>query len=76
MYISNVISFPVFPSENPLSLVPSTYSLTHPFPLPCPGILLHGSIELSQDLVPLLSLMSNKAILLYISSWGHGFLHL
>jgi hypothetical protein len=32
IYISNVIPFPSFPSENPLSPPPSPSSPTHPFP--------------------------------------------
>jgi hypothetical protein len=45
IYISNVIPFPSFPSENPLSPFPSPYSPTHPLPLPDPGIPLYWGIE-------------------------------
>jgi hypothetical protein len=55
IYISNVIPFPGFPSENPLSPPPSPCSPTHP-------LLLLG---------PLYSLMTNKAIFCYICSWSH-----
>jgi hypothetical protein len=75
IYISNVIPFPGFPSENPLSHLPSPCSPTYPLPLTCPGIPLHCGIEPSQDQWPLLLLMSNKAILCYICSWGHRSLH-
>jgi hypothetical protein len=34
IYISNVISCPSFPSENPLSPLPSPCSPTHPLPFP------------------------------------------
>jgi hypothetical protein len=65
-YISNVIPFPGFPSENSLSYPLSPCSPTHPLLLPCPGIPLHWGIEPSQDQGPLLSLMSNKANLCYV----------
>jgi hypothetical protein len=75
IYISNVIPFPGFPSENPLSHPPSPCSPTYPLPLPCPGIPLHWSIKPSQNQGPLLPLMPNKAVLCYICSWSHGSLH-
>jgi hypothetical protein len=77
IYISNVIFFPGFPSENPLSHPHSPCSPTHPFLLPCSDIPLHWGIELSQDQGPLLPLMTNKAILcyIYICGWSHGSLH-
>jgi hypothetical protein len=75
LYISNVISFPGFPSKNPLSPPSSPYSPTHPLLLPGPGNYLHWGIEPSQDQGPLLPLMSNKAIFYYICSWSHGSLH-
>jgi hypothetical protein len=34
IYISNVIPFPSFPFENPLSPPPFPYSPSHPFPFP------------------------------------------
>ena len=62
IYISNVILFPGFPSENPLSHPPLACSLTHLLLLPCPGIPLHWGIDPSQDQEPLLSLMSQGAM--------------
>ena len=50
-------------------------SPNHPFPPPCPGIPLYWSIEPSQDQGPLLSLMSDKAILCYLCGWSQGSLH-
>jgi hypothetical protein len=41
IYISNVIPFPSFPSENPLSSLPSPCFLAYPLPLPGAGIPLH-----------------------------------
>jgi hypothetical protein len=41
IYISNVIPFPSFPSENTLSHLPSNWSPTHPLLLPGPGIPLY-----------------------------------
>jgi hypothetical protein len=56
IYISNFIPFPHFLSARPLpSHLPSPCSLTHPLPLPCPGILLHWGIEPSQGQGPFLS---------------------
>jgi hypothetical protein len=52
IYISNVIPFPRFPSEN--SLFPNP-----PTPIPGPGIPLYRGIEPSQDLGFLLPLMTN-----------------
>jgi hypothetical protein len=73
IYVSNVIPFPGFPSENPLSYPPSDCSATQPLHLLCPDIPLHWGIELSQDKGPLLPLMSHKAIL----CWSHdGSLHM
>ena len=57
IYISNVIPFPGFPSENSLPLFP--FSPTHPHLLPGPGIPLHWGIEPSQDQGPLLQLMTD-----------------
>ena len=74
-YISNVIPFPRFPSENALFHCPSPCSPTYTLMLPCPGIPLYWGIESSQDQGTLLPLMSNKAILCYIRSGNHGFLH-
>jgi hypothetical protein len=56
----------LFPSENPPF---------HPLPLPGPSVPLHWRIKPSQDQGHLLPLMTNKAILCYISSWSHGSLH-
>ena len=75
IYISNVIPFPHFPSENPLSHPSSPCSPTHPLTLSCPGISLHWGIEPSQGQGPLLSLMTNKIILCYICSWSLESLH-
>jgi hypothetical protein len=61
-YISNVIPFPGFPSENPYPLPLHTAHQPHP-PL-LPGIPLHWGIKLSQD--QRFPLMHNKAILWYI----------
>jgi hypothetical protein len=60
IYISNVIPFLHFPSENPLSHPPSLCSPTHPLPLPGPGIPLYWGINPSQDQGPLLSLISHR----------------
>jgi hypothetical protein len=59
IYISNVIPFPGFPSENPLSPSPPPCSPTHPLPLPGPGIPLYWGIEPLQDQGPLLPLMTD-----------------
>jgi hypothetical protein len=82
IYISNVVSFPDPPSPTKkknktktLSLPCSSCSPTHSLLLPGPDILLHWGIESSQDQGPLLSMMTNKAILCYICSWSHGSLH-
>jgi hypothetical protein len=45
IYVSNVIPFPSFPSENPLSSPPSPCSIPHPLSLPGPGIHLYWGIE-------------------------------
>ena len=55
--------------------LPSPCLLTHSLLLPGPGIPLYWGIEPSQDQGPLLSLMTNKAILCYICSWSYGSLH-
>jgi hypothetical protein len=68
IYISNVIPFPNFPSENPLP--PPSCSPIHPLLLPGPGIPPHWGLEPSQDQGPLLSLMTDWAILCYICSWS------
>jgi hypothetical protein len=56
IYISNVIPFLVFPSENPLFPLPSFCSPTHSLLLPGPT---YWDIEPSQDEGPLLPLMTN-----------------
>ena len=53
--------------KSPLSPLPSPCSPTNPLPLLSPGGPLHWDIEPSQDQGPLLLLMTNKAILCYIS---------
>ena len=57
IYISNVIPFPGFPSENTISPPTSPCSPTHPLLLPGPGIPLHWGIEPSQDQGPFLPLI-------------------
>jgi hypothetical protein len=74
IYISNVSPFPRFPSKYLLSH-PHPLSSNHPLLLPCPQIRLHWGIKPSQDLGPILPMMSKKAILCYIWSWSHGSLH-
>jgi hypothetical protein len=59
IYISNVILFPSFPSENRLSPPTSPWSPTHPIQLPGPGIPLYWGIEPSQNQGLLLPLMTN-----------------
>jgi hypothetical protein len=59
IYISNVIPFLSFPSEDPLFPSPSPCSPTHPLQLPGPGIPLYWGIEPSHDQGPLLPLMIN-----------------
>jgi hypothetical protein len=59
----------------PLPLLLWGCSLTHPLPLPHPGIPIQWGIKPSQDPGPLLPLMSDKAIYCYICSWSHGSLH-
>ena len=44
IYISNIIPFPGFPSENPLFPPTSPCYPTHPLPLPVPGIPLYWGI--------------------------------
>jgi hypothetical protein len=75
IYISNVIHFPGFPSENLLSLSPSPCSATHPLPLPGSGIPLYWVIKPSQDQGLLLPLVLDKDILCYICSWNYWSLH-
>jgi hypothetical protein len=58
-YISNVVPFPSFPSENPLSFPPSPCSPTHPLLLPGPSIPLYWGIDPSQDQGPVLPLMTD-----------------
>ena len=53
---------------NPHSCLP-----TNPLQVPGPRLSLHWGIETSQDQVPLLLLMTYKAILCYICSWSHEF---
>ena len=74
MYISNVIPVPGFHPENPLSS-PTPFSPTQPLLLPRHGIRLYWGIEPLQDQAPLLSLMSDKAILCYLCGLSHGSLH-
>jgi hypothetical protein len=76
-------SLPVSPPEIPYPIFPPTASMkvlpnppTHSLLPSCPGIPLHWGIKPSQDQGPLLSLMSNKAILCYICGWSHGSLHM
>jgi hypothetical protein len=69
-----------FPIKLPIpSLVPLLLwgcSPTHPPLLPqYLNIPLQWIIKPSQDQVPPLSLMPDKAILCYIYSWSHGYLH-
>jgi hypothetical protein len=67
VYISNVIPFPSFPSANPLSHPPlpcfyeGASPPSHPLLPHCPSIPLHWGIKPSQDQVPPLPLMSEKA---------------
>jgi hypothetical protein len=48
IYISNVIPFSDFPSEKPLSYLPSHCLPTHPLLLLCPGIPLNWGMEPAQ----------------------------
>jgi len=78
IYISNVIPFPHFPSGNLLPHSPtpcSPHLFTHSLLPLYPGIPLHWGIEPSQNQVPLLPLLPNKAILCYICGWSHQSLH-
>ena len=77
-------SLPPSPRRNlPHHLLPHLSSIrvlgvpltTHPFLPPCLHIPLHWGIKPSEDQGPLLSLMSDKAILYYICSWSYGSLH-
>jgi hypothetical protein len=82
IYISNVI-YPLSRSPTPSEIlypIPVPLLLwgcspVHPLPPPHPLIHLHWGIEPSQDQGPLIPLMPDKAILCYICSWCHGFLH-
>jgi hypothetical protein len=58
IYISNVVHFPGFPSENPYSL-PLSLLTNPPTPNPGPGIPLQWGIETSQDQWSFFSLMSD-----------------
>ena len=73
--------FPVYPPQTPIAfplpLLLWGCSLTHlPLPLHHPSIPLHWGMELSQDQRSPHSLMPEKAILYYISSWRHVSAHL
>jgi hypothetical protein len=59
IYISDVIPFSSFPSENRLSPPHSPCSPTHPLPLPGHGITLYWGIEPSQEQGPLLPLKTD-----------------
>jgi hypothetical protein len=59
IYISNVIPFPGFPLESPLSSPPSPCSSTHPLLLPGPDRPLLRGIEPSQDQRALLPLITD-----------------
>ena len=68
IYISYVIPFPGFLSENLLSPPTFPCSPTHPLLLPGPDIHLYWGIEFSQDQGPVLPLM---AVL-----WGYWLFHI
>jgi hypothetical protein len=68
-------SFLFFPPKTPYPVYPTPCSPTHLLPLPCPGIPLQCGFKPSQDQIPLLPLISYKAILCYICGWRHGFLY-
>jgi hypothetical protein len=72
-YISNVIPFLSFPSENPLSHPPSPFfyeGRSHPLTSASPPW--HSPTMRRQGQRPLLPLMSDKAILFYICDWNNG----
>jgi hypothetical protein len=60
VYFSNVIPFPGFLYENPLSQGSFSCSPTYPLLSPCAGIPLHRFSECSRDQGPILTLMINK----------------
>ena len=78
IYISNVISFPSFPSTNFLShLCCSCFYEGAPLPTQplkphCPSIPLHWGIKPLQDQWPPLLFMPDKTIFCYINSWNCG----
>jgi hypothetical protein len=74
IYISNFSPFLISPLKPSYPIPPFPCLLTHPLPLPWPGIPLHWGIKPSLSQGPLLSLMSHKAILCY-SVWSLEFLH-
>ena len=74
----------LFASRVPLYksfVLPFTSMRVFPYPPPpllpcCSSITLYWGIKPPQDQKPSLPLMSDKAILCYICSWSHGFLHM
>ena len=68
-------SFLVSPLKIPYPFPSFPCSPTHLLLLPGPGIPLYWGIEPSQDLGPLLPLMTDQAILCYIYSQSHKFYH-
>ena len=70
IYISNVIPFPGFPSENPLS-PPVSSAHQHTLLFLVLGIPFHWGTEPSQEQGPLLPLVTDKTILCY--KWGLEF---
>ena len=70
IYISNVIPFPGFPSENPLS-PPVSSAHQHTLLFLVLGIPFHCGTEPSQEQGPLLPLVTDKTILCY--KWGLEF---
>jgi hypothetical protein len=74
IYISNVISFPDFPS-NPPVLSPLPLFTNPPTPA---SRTRHSStlwLEHSQGQGPIFPLMTNKAVHYYICNWSHGSHH-
>jgi hypothetical protein len=73
LFTFQILSPSWFPLQipDPISLSPF-YQPTH---FQCPGIPLQWGIKPFQNQGPLFPLMSNKAMLCYISSWSHGSLH-